>query len=115
MSEHNEDCDVNDVNPEGIKKPCNCGADKPDIVDRLEDFNLDRIPLTMYDAKMEIFRLRAELQEERGRVKILTKAMEEISGLADDESGYTLEGELARETLDKIASIEPPQKEWEGK
>lgn len=26
MSEHNPDCDVNDVNVEGIKKPCNCGA-----------------------------------------------------------------------------------------
>lgn len=26
MSDHNPDCDVNDFNLEGIKKPCNCGA-----------------------------------------------------------------------------------------
>jgi hypothetical protein len=26
MIEHNPDCDVNDINPDGIKKPCNCGA-----------------------------------------------------------------------------------------
>lgn len=25
MSEHNPDCDVNDMNAEGIKNPCNCG------------------------------------------------------------------------------------------
>lgn len=24
---HNPDCDVNDINPDGIKKPCNCGLD----------------------------------------------------------------------------------------
>lgn len=23
---HDPDCDVNDVNPEGIRKPCNCGV-----------------------------------------------------------------------------------------
>lgn len=23
---HNPDCDVNDINPDGIKKPCNCGS-----------------------------------------------------------------------------------------
>ena len=23
---HNPDCDVNDINPDGIKKPCNCGV-----------------------------------------------------------------------------------------
>ena len=22
---HNPDCDVNDINPDGIVKPCNCG------------------------------------------------------------------------------------------
>lgn len=24
MSEHHENCDVNDINPDGITKPCNC-------------------------------------------------------------------------------------------
>lgn len=24
MSDHHENCDVNDINPDGIKKPCNC-------------------------------------------------------------------------------------------
>ena len=24
MNNHSEDCDVNDINPDGIKKPCNC-------------------------------------------------------------------------------------------
>jgi hypothetical protein len=27
VSEHDPNCDVNDINPEGIKKPCNCGVD----------------------------------------------------------------------------------------
>lgn len=27
MIEHNPDCDVNDINPDGIVKPCNCGAE----------------------------------------------------------------------------------------
>lgn len=25
---HDPDCDVNEENPEGIQKPCNCGYDK---------------------------------------------------------------------------------------
>ena len=25
FGEHSPDCDVNDINPEGIRKPCNCG------------------------------------------------------------------------------------------
>jgi len=28
---HMENCDVNDVNPDGIKKPCNCGRIMPTI------------------------------------------------------------------------------------
>jgi hypothetical protein len=32
--DHSPDCDVNDANPDGIKKPCNCGADMR-LADRL--------------------------------------------------------------------------------
>jgi hypothetical protein len=32
--DHSPDCDVNDANPDGIKKPCNCGADTR-LADRL--------------------------------------------------------------------------------
>lgn len=26
MSDHSPDCDTQDLNPDGIRKPCNCGA-----------------------------------------------------------------------------------------
>lgn len=26
MSDHSPDCDTQDINPDGIRKPCNCGA-----------------------------------------------------------------------------------------
>ncbi len=34
MTTHHPDCDVNDVNPDGIVKPCNCGASQPYTVER---------------------------------------------------------------------------------
>jgi hypothetical protein len=37
---HHPDCDVNDINPDGIKKPCNCGLDS--LTAQLEEARGDR-------------------------------------------------------------------------
>lgn len=64
---HNPDCDTQDMNPDGIKKPCNCGEEpKSKAVQGLEEiinhptFHPDFYPIAK-DALEEISKLRHAL------------------------------------------------------